>query len=300
MRRTSALIMVVYLCAAVGFAHADNLTIGSAAPTFSPEKFVLGTPIVDLQRGQRYVIEFSGTACVPCIEFIPLIEDLKSKHQHFTFISVFSEPEADVRRFLKGAGAKMSTQVACDSTGAVGKLWMQAAGVRGIPFVFVVNEDLDIAWMGSPAKLATILPILAKQKTVPPNESIRATLLQHAALRRMRADERVNEAQRYRNDTIIRLINEGRHAQAIEAIDKALETYRDLPDIVDELREFRLTELARVPGTRVSAGRLALDMAAGCYNKGDAGCAGSLMQHFEVALPENKNNEFVLLALTLL
>jgi thiol-disulfide isomerase/thioredoxin len=299
-RRKPTLITVACICVVVRFAQADVLTIGSPAPELTLEKFVQGTTVSKLQRGQKYVIEFSGTKCAPCIQFIPLIEDLKNKHKQFTFISVFSEAEDEVRTFLKGAGADMSTYVACDSTGAVDQLWMQKAGVRGIPFVFVVNEDLNIAWMGSPEGLGTVLPILAKQKTVSPEEYMRVTLVQHATLRETRANERWEEAQLYRRETIIRLVNEGLHAQAIEAIDKAIETYRDLPDVVDDLRTFKLSEMARVPGTRDAAGTLALEIAADYYNNNDSGCAGTLIQHYEAALPENKNRDVVLLALTLL
>jgi thiol-disulfide isomerase/thioredoxin len=300
MRRKLTLITVACICVVVRFAQADDLAIGSPAPKLTPEKFVLGTTISKLERGQKYVIEFSGTTCAPCIRFIPLIEGLKNKHKQFTFISVFSEAEDEVRTFLKSAGADMSTNVACDSTGAVFQIWMRQAGVRGIPFVFVVNEDLNIAWMGSPDRLATVLPILAKQKTVPPEEYMRATLVQRATLRETRANERREEAQLNLREILIRLVNEGLHAQAIEAFDKAIETYRDLPDVVDELRTFKLYEMARVPGTRDAAGTLALDIAADYYNNNDSEFAGTLIQHYEVALPENKNKDFVLLALTLL
>ncbi|MCA9135023.1 MAG: four helix bundle protein, partial [Planctomycetales bacterium] len=50
---THTLMAVVCICAFVSFAHGDTITIGSPAPKLSPEKFVLGTSITKLQRGQR-------------------------------------------------------------------------------------------------------------------------------------------------------------------------------------------------------------------------------------------------------
>ena len=300
MRRKSVLVTIAFFCAAVRLAQADALTIGSPAPDFLPEKFVQGANVSKLQRGHKYVIEFSGTDCNPCIQFIPHMEELKNKYTQFTFISVFREAEDDIRRFLKSAGASMTTHVACDSTGAIDRLWMRPSGARGIPFVFIVNENLQIAWLGSPEELKTVLPILAKQNSLPPKERIRASLIQNAKLQEMHKEELWEQAQRYRRDTINRLVNQGQHAEAIEAIDKAIETYHDFPDFIDRLRTFKFYEMARVPGTRDAASSLAFDIATDDFNKNDSDFASTLIQHYEAALPENKNKDFVVLALVLL
>lgn len=284
----------------VRLSQAELLAIGSLAPEFAPETYIRGNPISNLKRGQKYVIEFSGTECAPCIRCIPIIEALKGKYQQFRFISLFSEEEGVVIEFLKNEGEKMTTDVASDSTGSVGEVWLRQAGVEGIPFTFVVSDELRIAWMGSPEQLVTVLPMLAKGDALPPEEFMRVSLERHAGIRALRANQRWNEAQQYRRDPINKLVNKGLHAQALEAIDRGLEIYGDLPDVVDDLQTFKLYEMARVPGTRAAARRLAFDIAADYYNKNASDFASTLIQHYEVALPENKDKDFVLLALVLL
>src|SRR5689334_9284590 len=94
------LLVVACVCVCVcGTAAEYALTVGSPAPAFSPDTFVRGAEKTRLEHGHRYVIEFSGTNCAPCIQAIPLIEEAKQKYKEVTFISVFSEAEDDVRKF---------------------------------------------------------------------------------------------------------------------------------------------------------------------------------------------------------
>jgi thiol-disulfide isomerase/thioredoxin len=277
------------------------LTIDSPAPVFSPDKVIRGIEETRFERGHKYVIEFSGTSCAPCIKAIPLIEEAKQNYKEYTFVTVFSDSEDDVRKYLNGPGAKMTSLVVCDFKGTLYHDWMVAAGREGIPSIFVVNKDSKIAWMGSPEKLPAVLATIAKDGVLSKKQLLLVKLEQRAALRKKAANERQNEAEQERRRISYELTNKGKHAEAVQALDQATKTYRDLPDMVDEFRRFKFGELKYVPGSRDVAYSLALDIAADDYNKGTSdSAASSLLQHYREAIPENKNKDFVYLALDLL
>jgi thiol-disulfide isomerase/thioredoxin len=127
---------------------------------------IRGANQTGLERGRKYVIEFSGTACAPCVKAIPIIEEAKRKYGGYTFVAVFTEPEEDVRRFLKGSGAKMTSQVVCDFKGALYQHWVVAAGERGIPSIFVVDGNSKIIWMGLPDNLPDVLATIDKDGAI--------------------------------------------------------------------------------------------------------------------------------------
>jgi hypothetical protein len=189
----------------------------------------------------------------------------------------------------------------CDFKGAIYRHWVVATGKRGIPSIFVVNEDSKIVWMGSPDKLPDVLATIDKDGAISREQYLLVKLEQHAAARERAAEQRQNQAEQERHRIINELTNRGKHAEAVQALDKAMETFRDLPDIVDEFRSFKFGELKYVPGSRDAAYSLALDIAADGYNKGDPdSAASSLLQHYQEAISENKNKDFVYLALELL
>jgi thiol-disulfide isomerase/thioredoxin len=289
------------LCVCLCTAAEHALTIGSPAPGFSPDKVIRGAEQTGLERGRKYVIEFSGTTCIPCMKAIPLIEEGKQKYEEYTFVTVFTESEQVVRKFLNGIGAKITSNVVCDFKGAIYQHWVLATGERGIPSIFVVNEDSKIVWMGSPDNLPDVLATIAKDGAISKEQLLLVKLEQHAAARERAAEQRQNKAEQERHRIIDELTNRGKHAEAVQALDKAMETFRDLPDMVDEFRSFKFGELKYVPGSRDAAYSLALDIAADGYNKGDPdSAASSLLQHYQEAIPENKNEDFVYLALDLL
>jgi thiol-disulfide isomerase/thioredoxin len=287
----------VCLCAAAERA----LTIGSLAPSFSPDKVIRGSEQSGLERGRKYVIEFSGTTCIPCIQMIPLMEEAKQKYEDYTFVTVFTEPEDVVRKFLNGFGAKMTSHVVCDFKGAMYQRWVVDTGRLGIPSIVVVNEDSKILWMGSPEKLPAVLETIAKDGAISKEQLLLVQLEQHAAARTRATEQRQNKAEQERRRIIVELTNKGKHAEAVQALDKAMVTYHDLPKMVDEFRSYKFNELAYVPGSRAAAFLLAFDIAADNFTNGDPDdAASSLLQHYRDAIPENKNSDLVYLALDLL
>src|SRR5205823_5807119 len=76
------------------------LSHGSQAPKFEAGMFIRGPALAGLSPGTVYVIEFSGTRCAPCTKEIPHLAELQGTYKDVVFLSVFSEPADDVRRYL--------------------------------------------------------------------------------------------------------------------------------------------------------------------------------------------------------
>jgi hypothetical protein len=67
------------------------------------------------------------------------------------FVGITSETEQDkVEEFVKKMDDKMDYPVALDTKGSVNAAYMQAFGVSGIPHVFVVDLEGNVAWHGHP------------------------------------------------------------------------------------------------------------------------------------------------------
>ena len=115
--------------------------------------FIRGPALGGLSHGTVYVIEFSGTKCAPCLKAIPHLEELQRTYKEVVFLSVFSEPADDVRRYLDGPGKGITLRVVCDPDQALLEAWSVAAAQSGIPHVFVVNGAGKIAWIGHPGDL---------------------------------------------------------------------------------------------------------------------------------------------------
>jgi hypothetical protein len=55
------------------------LTIGNPSPKLAAMKYVRGEAVKELSAGTIYLVEFSGTECVPCDKCIPLLNELQKK-----------------------------------------------------------------------------------------------------------------------------------------------------------------------------------------------------------------------------
>jgi thiol-disulfide isomerase/thioredoxin len=136
---------------------ADLLTVGSPAPPLEVERFLKGEPVEELSKGTVYIIEFAGTNCAPCVEAFPHLTELQEEHPDVVFISVYTQgmgdTEAGVRRFLEKHREKMGFRVAMDREGAMWRKLVEASGFHGIPRVYLVGADGNIAWIGGPMEL---------------------------------------------------------------------------------------------------------------------------------------------------
>ncbi len=95
------------------------LEIGSPSPKLASLTFLKREPVRDMSRGEVYVIEFSGTGCVPCIQCIPLLTELQKSHGEVVVISVYSEDEQTVRKYLDKEQHSIGYRVAADPKGVM-------------------------------------------------------------------------------------------------------------------------------------------------------------------------------------
>lgn len=147
----------------------DSIKIGSPAPPIKVRQWLKGSPIAYFQKGQVYVVEFGATWCGPCRASIPHLTSLAKKYRKaVSVISVFVwEPGKNVfkdnymprvRRFLKDADKKIGYAVAVDdSMQTMSRTWIDAAGVQGIPSVFVIDANGIIQWIGLPGDLDPVI-----------------------------------------------------------------------------------------------------------------------------------------------
>jgi thiol-disulfide isomerase/thioredoxin len=146
-----------------GFATAEGLSVGDAAPKLEVKEFVKGEAVKDLDKGKIYVVEFWATWCGPCRVSIPHLTELQKKNKDVVFIGVsaFERDQTKVKPFVEEMGDKMEYRVAVDdvaagangATGKMAKNWMIAAEQNGIPTAFIVNGDGKIAWIGHPSEM---------------------------------------------------------------------------------------------------------------------------------------------------
>jgi hypothetical protein len=236
------------------------LTIGNPSPRLAAMKFVRGDAVAELSARTIYVVEFSGTECVPCLKCVPHMNQLQKEHADVVFLSVYCEPEKAVRGFLAGKGNDIAIRVAVDPDGRMLRDWSGPAYQEGIPHAFLIGKDRRIAWIGSPADLAEPLAQVVAGTFNPQEHVLRLKVEQEAALRlgqaRERAEKGLQEAERI-ND----LIAAGKMADALADTEKALISYRDCPEAMELLRFRRVVLLANLPGRREEAFRLATELA---------------------------------------
>ena len=137
-----------------------TLEIGDAAPPLKPKAWLKGDPVLGYQRGRVYVVDFWATWCPPCISGIPHLNAIQKQHaDRLTVVAMnverlgglHAESTAPVMEFMGKKGGEMEYDVALDDpeTEPVYRTWMSAAGLIGVPTVFIVNQDGKIAWVGT-------------------------------------------------------------------------------------------------------------------------------------------------------
>ncbi|MBI5238918.1 MAG: TlpA family protein disulfide reductase [Elusimicrobia bacterium] len=91
-------------------------------------------------RGKLVVLEFWATWCDACLEAQPHLNDLAERFQGrpVQFISISSDPEKEVRAFLKKH--RISGWVGLDESGAA----FEAFRVRGLPYTVVLDPSGNI------------------------------------------------------------------------------------------------------------------------------------------------------------
>ena len=139
-----------------------TLKTGDAAPKLNCGEWIQGKPVSEFAKDKAYLIEFWATWCVPCVAAIPHLNalHLKFKEKGLVVIgqNVEGKDQTPVKAFVKKMADRMTYPVALDQMsgseqGSMGKMWLEAAGLNGIPSAFLVGKDGRLAWIGHPNEL---------------------------------------------------------------------------------------------------------------------------------------------------
>ena len=235
-------------------AKAEPITIGSAAPALKASRWVKGTPVPSLVKGQVYVVEFWATWCGPCRQTIPHLSAMAKKFEGkatFVGMSVWERGdspekiEGNVDAFVKEMGEKMGYRVARDTAdGHMAKAWMQAANQNGIPAAFIIDAEGRVAWIGH--------PMSGLEKTL---EAVLSGKHDLAAAKAEAAKEAAKEASRTALITEFgKILSEANKAKdypkLLQLTDQAMAKY---PEHADLMFRFRLIALLHVDTEKAKA-----------------------------------------------
>jgi thiol-disulfide isomerase/thioredoxin len=248
------------LLAAAAAPAAEPLTIGSPAPKFEVPTFLLGEPVKELKRGTVHVIEFSGTRCAPCVKYMPLLTDLQKKYPNVVVISVYPEPEKDVREYLPKHQDKIGYRVVVDPEGRMNAAWMEAAYQGGIPCAFVVDGAGKIAWIGNAASVADPLAKIVAG-TFDPTADVMRVKFEQGVVRRVREAQRREEQASAEHRRINQLVIAKKYAEALSATEAAIKEYADTTDGIQLFLGAKFYILAKQPTTKDTAVELGLELA---------------------------------------
>lgn len=149
-RHTTRLFGGLLVAVIAATSNAADLKVGDTAPAVEVEEWIQGE--IEVGEGKPYIVEFWATWCGPCKRSIPHLNDLYNKYKGrgLTIIGVSDEVKSvgKVRSYVKSQGDRMSYPVAID--GGVKRAWHEAAGQRGIPSAFIVDDRNTIAFIGHP------------------------------------------------------------------------------------------------------------------------------------------------------
>ncbi|GMU38121.1 MAG: redoxin family protein [Phycisphaerae bacterium] len=154
-RQTELLKILAALLAAAGNAHALEVGVGHAAPPLKPGAWIKGAPVdLEAAKGKNLVVvEFWATWCPPCRMSIPHLTELQKKYKEkgLLIVGVSNESADRVKPFVEAQGAAMDYIIAVDTAEQdVMRGYMEAFGITGIPWAFLIDKSGRIVWHGNP------------------------------------------------------------------------------------------------------------------------------------------------------
>ncbi len=135
----------------------EKLSIGDKAPALDIEHWVRGEKMDGFADGKVTVVEFWATWCGPCKASMPHLTELQKQYaeQGVTIIGISDEDVEKVSTFLGTDEWKKKAQytLVTDPDRSNHNNYMRAAGQRGIPTAFVVDQEGVVAWIGHPMNM---------------------------------------------------------------------------------------------------------------------------------------------------
>jgi thiol-disulfide isomerase/thioredoxin len=139
-------------------AAGDEPIVGQPAPKLTDVNWVKGSPVTEWKKGEIYVLDFWATWCPPCRKSIPHINELAKAHRgdkvNVIGVAVWPRPNMEpTDKFVADKGADMDYLIAEDIEGKTAKRFMDGSLSNGIPTVFVIDREGQMAWIGSPFEM---------------------------------------------------------------------------------------------------------------------------------------------------
>ena len=254
--------------ALLGLMLSGTIAIGDPAPPLEPMMFLKGEAVRQWTPGTVYVLEFSGSQCVPCAQFIPRLTALQTRHRDLVVVPIYGEPAEQARKYLAANGEKMGYRVAVDPDQTIQQRWVVGHGFGGIPYAVVVDKAGKIAWAGNPEAdgLVEAVPSILAGTFDPRFDGVK---MRFNAAVRLRLE--AYHQRQARSEELFNAINEllmtRRWGDAVAASEAAT---RDLPEFAERFAGGKLFALAADPATADQAVAFAVEYAVGVATSREA------------------------------
>jgi thiol-disulfide isomerase/thioredoxin len=202
--RNHALAFLLAAAALQGSSGAQTLTIGSEAPPLDIAHWLKGEAVTGFSAGQVYVLEFWATWCAPCVANMEHLSQVQERYagRGVHVIGLSDEPLQTTVAFLcKRYGEGQEPQfertryaLATDSDRSVHKAYFEAAGLSGIPAVFLIGKDGKIEWIGHPAAMDAVLEAVVADRWDRAQHRAKALAELEARLALRQAEARLRDA----------------------------------------------------------------------------------------------------------
>jgi thiol-disulfide isomerase/thioredoxin len=155
-----------------GIERPKHLSIGDPAPPIRVRKWVKGTPVLELKKGNVYVIDFWATWCIPCLTAMPHATELQKKLRNKGLIVVgvtstdsYGNSEEAITKLVERKAEAIGFSIGIDGDshspkgylgvfrGKTVEAYLGGAQVPAIPQAFVIDRDGRIAFIGHPLEI---------------------------------------------------------------------------------------------------------------------------------------------------